>query len=757
MTFLTVKASAAAPMNVLDFASGVGMSYLLDSSGYLWTAGDNTNYAMGMLGNTTSHSPMQNAKPFTKVVATRSYAAAALDSSSFMWAWGTNDSAQGCFHPSNNSYFTVPFKLPIQTAMLKAGGNHFMLRDSSSYLWSMGLNTYGQLGTNTVAGASTPVSVIGGRKFIKFDAGTPCSYGLDSSSYLWAWGYNGIGCLGDNTVANKSSPVSVVGGRKFIDISCSNESSQILAIDESSYGWAWGDNTYGQLGDNTLANKSSPVSIVGGVQWAKLFSTVLSSWGIDVSGNVYVWGYNGNYIFGNGSTINRSSPIVVKYPFNIKNVIGLNYGSIQGTGFLDTSSNVWAAGNFTNGMAGMGGTGAYPVPTLIKKREYDYSPFQAAKAKSLVLKTAALLLDTSSVAWVWGLQNSSYGFYGNGTMTNSSTPTMVAGGKKFLQVDANNGVCAGIDENNDIYFWGGCNNYQAGSFNKTLSIPTMYINGKKWLGIAIGPATARAIDTSSFLWSWGGSNGYGQLGDNTVANRSSPVSVVGGRKFKDVVMADDTTTLALDISGYAWAWGNNGNGQLGDNTLANRSSPVSVVGGRKFISICITGNACYGLDESSYLWAWGYNGNGHLGDNTIANRSSPVSVVGGRKFMAIPRYASANMIAAIDISSYAWAWGYNGSGYLGDGSVLSRSSPTSVVGGNLWSTVGCTDDSGIYGLTDNNEAYFATGTYHSIGYYQMNVPSNFSAPLSSPTMMTWRYNYISSPVVTKKRDNIFGR
>jgi alpha-tubulin suppressor-like RCC1 family protein len=98
------------------------------------------------------------------------------------------------------------------------------------------------------------------------------------------------------------------------------------------------------------------------------------------------------------------------------------------------------------------------------------------------------------------------------------------------------------------------------------------------------------MDVSSFLWAWGG-NSSGILGDNSITNRSSPVSVMGGRSlnFNNLEYSKDQLTFfaARDASSYLWAWGNNGNAYLCDGTLVSRSSPVSVIGNYQFNTILL--------------------------------------------------------------------------------------------------------------------------------------------------------------------------
>jgi alpha-tubulin suppressor-like RCC1 family protein len=184
----------------------------------------------------------------------------------------------------------------------------------------------------------------------------------------------------------------------------------------------------------------------------------------------------------------------------------------------------------------------------------------------------------------------------------------------------------------------------------------------------------------------------GALGDGKTTTRLSPVSFVGGFTDWIQVSAGNGHMGAIRANGTAWAWGANAGGQLGNNTTASRSSPVSVVGGfTDWVQINGGYRHTAAIRANGVAWAWGYNNVGQLGDNTTTNRSSPVSVVGGfTDWVQIDPGAGrfgtsdgANLhhTAALRANGTAWAWGSNSNGQLGVNSTTNRSSPVSVVGG----------------------------------------------------------------------------
>lgn len=81
-----------------------------------------------------------------------------------------------------------------------------------------------------------------------------------------------------------------------------------------------------------------------------------------------------------------------------------------------------------------------------------------------------------------------------------------------------------------------------------------------------------------------------------------------------------------------WAWGLNGNGQLGDGSIVNKYKPIAVkdASGNNYLTgitaIAVGGNYSLALKNDGTVWAWGWNLYGQLGDNTTTNRSLPVQV-----------------------------------------------------------------------------------------------------------------------------------
>lgn len=362
---------------------------------------------------------------------------------------------------------------------------------------------------------------------------------------------------------------------------------------------------------------------------------------------------------------------------------------------LDQSNFAWCWGNPNSGMGGDGTTIARSSPVSV----LGGRQFREVK----VSLATAFALDFSGYAWAWGFG----GTAGDGTTNDKSSPVSVIGGKRFFQLENIGSTIIALDMSSYAWAWGLNNSGQAGD-NTTAnkSSPVSVVGGKQFKKLFSATGTGSgcifALDASDYLWAWGG-GGLGNLGDGTTSNKSSPVSVLGNRRFQKVVMSQGIpSVLALDFSGYLWSWGSNSLGPLGDGTTVDKSSPVSVLGGRIYSDIFASNAALYAANASG-LWAWGQNPLGNLGDNTTTSKSSPISVLGGRIFtnLASNNAGGGEMLLALDSSGKLWSWGNNFSGMLGDGTTISKSSPISVKATQSFVKIYTQGGSVSYALQDN--------------------------------------------------------
>ena len=194
--------------------------------------------------------------------------------------------------------------------------------------------------------------------------------------------------------------------------------------------------------------------------------------------------------------------------------------------------------------------------------------------------------------------------------------------------------------------------------------------------VAAGADYSLALRSDGTLWAWG-ANGEGQLGDGSTNTRYAPVRVNGLTQVVGA-SAGGVQTLALDAQGTVWGWGGNGYGQLGDGTQTSHSSPVPVRGLDSVRGVSVFGNHALAYRSDGTVWAWGYNRYGQLGDGTAMTRTLPVPV---SEFSgAVGVAAGDNHSLALKDDGTVWAWGLNNYGQLGDGTDSTRATPVQVQG-----------------------------------------------------------------------------
>jgi alpha-tubulin suppressor-like RCC1 family protein len=223
------------------------------------------------------------------------------------------------------------------------------------------------------------------------------------------------------------------------------------------------------------------------------------------------------------------------------------------------------------------------------------------------------------------------------------------------------------------------------------------------------------LTASGVAYCWG-YNGNGQLGDGTTGNHTSPVAVAGGHAFY-ALSVGDLHTCALTAGGAAYCWGSNDAGQLGDGTTAERWSPTAVSGGRVFQAVSAGSSHTCGLTTGGAAYCWGDNSYDQLGLGAPIDRSSPVAVSGGLVFKDIR--GGYGHTCGVTTGGAAYCWGYNESGQVGDGTSggnSDRTSPVAVLGGLVFQTASVGEIHSC-GLTAGGAAYcWGHGWEGQLGY-----------------------------------------
>jgi alpha-tubulin suppressor-like RCC1 family protein len=345
---------------------------------------------------------------------------------------------------------------------------------------------------------------------------------------------------------------------------------------------------------------------------------------------------------------------------------------------------VWGRSDFAQLGVNDGANRSTPVTTFAGGTTWK-SLYQSSGGRS----DHTVAIKTDGTLWTWG--RGGLGQLGVNDGANRSTPvTTFAGGTNWKSVACGGYNTAAIKTDGTLWIWGNNVFGQLGvnsnvNFNQLTPVTT-FSGGTTWKQVACGFRYTAAIKTDGSLWTWGRNN-EGQLGDNTTTNRSTPVTTfAGGTNWKSVSCGYNHTA-AIKTDGSLWVWGLNTSAQLGTNDGANRSTPVTTFAGGNDWKSVSGFNHTSAIKTDGSLWIWGLNTNGQLGDNTGAPRSTPITTfAGGTNWKSVS--CGGSYTTAIKTDGSLWVWGNSDFGQLGNFSTALRLTPvTTFAGGNNWKQV----------------------------------------------------------------------
>ena len=229
----------------------------------------------------------------------------------------------------------------------------------------------------------------------------------------------------------------------------------------------------------------------------------------------------------------------------------------------------------------------------------------------------------------------------------------------------------------------------------------------------------------------------GELGQNNRTNYSSPKQIPG-TTWKALGAGGYYAVLATKTDGTLWAWGNNADGALGQNTgEPSRVSSLVQIPGTTWDKPIQTGYRVYGATKTDgTLWIWGYGTFGQLASNNRTSYSSPIQVPG-----TTWDNVSANAFStkAIKTDGTMWVWGYNDQGTLGQNSTTNYSSPVQVPG-TTWRSTSSTYNGTMAIKTDNTIWSWGNGWSGDLGQNTSGGPSHRSSPIQIGSETDWVFS-----------------
>lgn len=227
------------------------------------------------------------------------------------------------------------------------------------------------------------------------------------------------------------------------------------------------------------------------------------------------------------------------------------------------------------------------------------------------------------------------------------------------------------------------------TYNTTDSIQPALAKATSWKQVATGHDHTCAISNNNRAYCWG-LNAWGQLGNGNTDSTNTPkaVNTDGVLKDKTIVSisANGFLTCALDSNGHAYCWGSGNYGQLGNNATSNSNVPVAVdmngiLSGKTIKSISVGYSVCaIASDDNAYCW--GRGSDGQLGNNSTSNSSTPVAVYksGALNGLSVKSISSGlSSACAVASNDNVYCWGQNSfTGMLGNNSTTASTVPVAV-------------------------------------------------------------------------------
>jgi len=415
--------------NWLQVASGAGFMGAVKTDGTLWTWGWNGQGGLGLNDRTNRSSPVQTVDGrdnWLQISASGAGigAMAYIPSVGRLYGWGYNP--QGPVGDGTTTNRPNPIEISgggRTWQYISAGYNTRGAIKTDNTLWMWGQNSYGHLGNNSTNDSYTPIQ-ISGTTWNVISVGRDITGAIKTDGTLWMWGFGISGQLGNNDTVHKSSPVQIYGGgTNWASVVAGRRHSAAIKTDGTL--WMWGENSVGQLGDNTRTNRSSPTQIYGaGTTWKQVSIDKVntSSQGnangaIKTDGTLWVWGDNNYGNLGTGDLSKYSSPVQTIAGGNNWKQVECSSG--QAMFGIKTDGTLWSWGRNNSGQLGVGDTNHRSSPTQISGGGTNWSSITGAYFGGVAIKTDGTL-------WTWGTNNTFIGgSLGNGTTTQTSIPGQV--------------------------------------------------------------------------------------------------------------------------------------------------------------------------------------------------------------------------------------------------------------------------------------------------------------------------------------------
>lgn len=650
----------AADLRFTQVTTGADMSCAIRNQEII-CFGRNSSGQRG-LGNSENASPIAAVSGISDAleIAAGRYHVCARRAAGAVLCWGQNWDGQ-LGHAGDSELPGAVAEVP-DAISIAAGEYHSCAARSDGSVYCWGQNSSLQIGVADTAD-QTPIQVPGVTGAVQVAAGGDHSCALAGDGAVYCWGENGDGQLGNDSTTDSMSPSRVVltgGGELPAMEAIASGDDHVCALTTDSRVYCWGENDYGQLGNDSATSLSVATAVKGldGVVIEAITAGEEHSCAIDDQGLAYCWGQNRSGELGDGSQVNRALPTALASlpPLVAIDAGGDDVGSHSCA--IDVCGRLycWGAGGH-----GQLGDGRLPHSTALVK--------VTDNADGVWLGANHTCFTRSGELFCFGRNDE--GQLGDGTQLARSEPGSVAILADVKDVALGLHHSCAVQNDGDLYCWGknGSDQLGLGDSRSEITAPAQLL-GSEWSQVASGEEHSCALDTAGGVFCWG-RNGVGQLGLMGVTPAPTPAALdlSGlGITVTDELSADQDFSCARSGASVV-CWGDNADGQLGQGAASATPSLPATVAGVSASAIAAGHDHVCVISDAAGLICWGDNSQGQLGDGTTTDHFDP---------NVVPSLGGFGLLEAGDRFTCAangdglLCFGENDYGQLGRGTVTSR-------------------------------------------------------------------------------------
>jgi alpha-tubulin suppressor-like RCC1 family protein len=365
----------------------------------------------------------------------------------------------------------------------------------------------------------------------------------------------------------------------------------------------------------SLALLISPVA--QGETYTQAASSFNHTCAIYGSGGLHCWGLNASGQLGDGTTTNSAIPVVVP---GVTGVTSVSTGRVHTCALTQGVVKCWGDGS--DGQLGNGTTNSSPTPVpVVGLSTVSNQAVALAVGADFSCAQMQNILSGASTVRCWG--GNSVGQVGSGSVSaRVFTPEIVSGLTGVTQLTAGAYFACAVT-GGTVRCWGSGVNGQFGNGGSvSSSVPVAAATGvtTATLVTAGGAHVCAANGSTGDAWCWGDRT-FGQVGDGVVSSSPKTSPYYFGVSFRPTkIYAANAGTCAV-VSGQAFCWGLNNNGQSGNvgQPTGNNPLPLPVTGQSSGVATMAAGlNHTCAINTAGAVSCWGDNSLGQRGSAPFA-------------------------------------------------------------------------------------------------------------------------------------------